>query len=153
MDVRFINPVLETMVSVLEQMANLKPVAGKPSLKQGDVAFGPVTGIIDMISQQATGSISITFSRPVVLELVKRMLRTEIQDVDDMAKDLVGELANIVAGGAKGKLEGQGFNFQLTLPRVVAGEGHSVQHKVTGPTILLPFNTEVGDFHVEICFE
>lgn len=151
MDVRFVNPVLETIVNVLEQMASMKPEAGKPYIKEGEGALGVVTGIIDLVSKQATGSIAISFSGPVAFELVSRMLRTEVTDVNDMVEDLVGELANIVAGGAKAKLEEHGFDFELSLPRVFSGEGHEVKHKIKGPTVVLPFHTDAGEFFVEIC--
>jgi chemotaxis protein CheX len=151
-DVRFVNPVLETIVNVLVQMASMQPEAGKPYIKQDQKALGVVTGIIDLVSKQATGSIAISFGGPLAFELVKRMLRAEVSEVDDMVEDLVGELANIVAGGAKGKLEEQGFDFQLSLPRVVSGEGHMVEHKQKAPTVVLPFSSDAGEFFVEICF-
>ena len=43
MDVRFINPVLETLMNVLGTMAKMEPKVGKPSLKQDQLAMGEVT--------------------------------------------------------------------------------------------------------------
>ena len=153
MDVKFINPVLDAIVNVLETMAQIKPQIGSPRIKTDKKSLGIVTGIIDMKGTQTTGSIAISFSKAVALEIATRMLRMEFKQVDDLVQDLVGEISNMVAGGAKAKLEECGYDFELTLPRVITGEEHLVDHKLDGPTILLPFKTESGDFFVEMCFK
>jgi chemotaxis protein CheX len=153
MDATFINPVLSSMVNVLATMAQMEPKAGKPSLKQDDKALGVVTGVIAMEGPEAKGSLAISFPKPVILDITKRMLREEKAEVDDMVMDLTGELANMVLGGAKRLLEEQGYHFGLTLPSVKAGEGLPVEHPYKGPKILLPFTTDAGEFFVEICFE
>ena len=141
------------MVNVLSTMAQMQPKPGKPSLKQDDKALGVVTGVIAMEGPQAKGSLAISFPKPVILDIHRRMLHEEKTEVDDMVKDLTGELANMVLGGAKRTLEEQGFSFNLTLPTVQAGEGLPVAHPYKGSKILLPFTTDVGEFYVEICFE
>jgi len=152
LDARFINPVLNSIVDILVTMAHMQPAPGKPALKSGVQARGVVTGMIAMNSPQATGSIAISFSKPVIVEIVKKMLKMEIGEVDDMARDLVGEISNMMAGGAKARLEDGGFDFELSLPTVVAGESHAVTHAVEGPVIVLPFTTNSGEFFVELCF-
>ena len=152
MDVKFINPVLDSIVNILVTMANLEPVAGKPSIKSDNISLGVVTGMIDLAGKQANGSVAISFSREAAFEIVKRMLRTEPAEVDEMVRDLVGEIANMIAGGAKAKLQDKGYDFELSLPTVFAGEDHEVNHSVSGTTVVLPFKTDVGDFFVEICF-
>jgi len=141
------------MVNVLSTMAQMQPKPGKPSLKQDDKALGAVTGIIAMEGPQAKGSLAISFPKAVILDIHKRMLHEEKSEVDDMVKDLTGELANMVLGGAKRLLEEEGYSFGLTLPSVQAGDGEPVVHPYKGPKILLPFSTDVGEFYVEICFE
>lgn len=153
MDARFINPVLLSILNVLNTMANIQPRQGKLSLKTDNNALGAVTGIIDMNGKQATGSIAISFSEPAALDIGKRMLHTEFEKVDDQIEDLVGEIANMMAGGAKANLENDGFDFELSLPNVKSGDGHLVEHSVNGPTIMLPFTTDSGDFFIEICFK
>jgi chemotaxis protein CheX len=141
------------MVNVLSTMAQVQPKPGKPTLKKDDNALGVVTGVIAMEGPQAKGSLAISFPKAVILDIHRRMLHEEKTEVDDMVKDLTGELANMVLGGAKGLLEKEGFNFGLTLPTVQVGEGHVVQHPYKGPKILLPFTVDAGEFYVEICFQ
>ncbi len=81
------------------------------------------------------------------------MLGEEIHSVNDIVTDLVGEITNIVTGGAKRSLSEMGYDFDLAIPGVVAGKNHIITHMTKGQTIVLPFHTEQGDFFVEICFE
>jgi chemotaxis protein CheX len=153
MDARFINPVLHSIVDVLTTMAQMQPAAETPYLKQDAQALGVVSGIIDMRAPDIHGSIAISFSKPVALEITRRMLQTEPQEIDDEIRDLVGEITNMMTGGAKAKLQENGYEFDLATPRVVSGESYEINHEIEGAaTIALPFKTEAGEFFVEICF-
>lgn len=147
-----INPVQESVVNILSTMANLLPETGEPTLKNGEFDSGDVTGIIDLVSEQKTGSIAISFSKPVVLEIAKRMLGLDGDIPESELMDLVGEITNMMAGGAKGLLYDKGYEFDMAIPRVVEDSLDQIKHKVKGPIIVLPFNTDSGRFFVELCF-
>ncbi len=153
MDVRYINPLLEAMLNVMGTMANLKPTVGKPSLKPDNVARGEVSGIMSMQSSKARASMAISFTGPVIRDIVKRMLREDITEVNDTARDLAGEITNMVVGGAKNIFINQGYDFNMTLPSIVSGKDHIIEHSFKGRTILLPFTIESGKFYIELCFE
>ena len=146
-----INPVQESVVNILSTMADLLPETEEPTLKDGEFDSGDVTGIIDLVSDQKTGSIAISFSKPVASEIAKRMLGMD-SIPDSELKDLVGEITNMMAGGAKGLLYEKGIEFDMAIPRVVEDSRQEIKHKVQGPIIVLPFNTASGKFFVELCF-
>ncbi|MDH3259189.1 MAG: chemotaxis protein CheX [Deltaproteobacteria bacterium] len=153
MKVEFINPFLESILNVLNTMAMFKATPGKPAIKKNQIAKGDVTGLIGMAGEQARGTLAITFPEGVILEITKRMLGEELTGVDDTVTDMVGEITNMVTGGAKRILSEQGYRFDMAIPSVVAGKDHSIQHKSKSPVIIVPFSTECGDFFIEICFE
>lgn len=153
MDVRLINPVLETMLNVLSTMANLRPTVGKPALKQDEIARGDITGIMSMQSPQVQASLAITFTQPVMIDIVRRMLGENIQELDATARDLTGELVNMVVGGVKHLYAAQGYDFAMSTPTILVGKAHQVHHPFPGKTLLLPFSAESGQFFVELCFE
>jgi len=153
MDAKLINPVLETMVSVLSTMANVKPQLGKPKLKADEVALGHVTGIMSMVSPKMRASLAISFSESAIIDLVKRMLGEDITEVDDTARDMAGEMTNMVVGGAKNLYAEQGYDFDMSSPKLLLGKDHTVHHEFAGQTIVLPFSADAGEFFVEICFE
>lgn len=147
-----INPVQESVVNILSTMANLLPETEEPTVKDGPFDSGDVTGIIDLVSKQKTGSIAISFTKPVAMEIAKRMLGMDGDIPNSELMDLVGEITNMMAGGAKGLLYDKGIEFDMAIPRVVDDKQEEIQHKVQGPIIVLPFNTDSGKFFVELCF-
>ncbi len=153
MNVEFVNPFLVSILNVLKTMARLEAHPGNPTIKKDEVAQGDVTGIIGMTSDQAKGTLAITFTEPVILEITKRMLGEELDKIDDTIMDMAGEITNMVTGGAKKILSEQGYNFDMAIPSIVAGKDHIIQHKSKSSIIIVPFNTEAGDFFIEICFE
>jgi len=153
MDAKLINPVLETMVTVMSTMANVKPAMGKPCLKNDETALGEVTGIMTMSSPKVNASMAITFTRGAMFSIVKRMLGEEITELDDTARDMAGEMTNMVVGGAKNLYAAQGYDFDMSSPNILMGENHKVCHDVSGKTIVLPFKAEGDEFFVELCFE
>ncbi len=153
MRAEFINPFLHAMVNVLRTMCQLQPQVGKPVLKEDNIARGVVTGFIDLMGEQTSGSLAITFSESVALDLVERMLGERPTKIDDTVRDLVGEITNMVSGGAKKILSEKGYDFYLSQPVTFVGQGHKILHSVYGPKIYLPFHVESGDFVVEVCFQ
>lgn len=153
MKVEVINPFLESVVNVLSTMAMLESKPGKPSLKDDNIAKGDVSGIIGMSGSNVSGSMAISFPEKVACDIVKRMLGDDISKINDTVTDLVGEITNMVAGGAKNQLMENGYDIGMASPVVVTGKGHTIIHKASGKRILLPFTTEVGEFYVEVCLE
>lgn len=150
----FINPFLHAMVNVLRTMGNYQPQVGKPIKKEADdnLARGVVSGFIDLMGEQTAGSMAISFPKEVALDLVERILGDKLTEVDETVKDLVGELTNMVSGGAKKLLSEKGFHFYLSQPVTFDGEKHQILHNVYGPKIIIPFHVESGHFVVEVCF-
>jgi len=73
--------------------------------------------------------------------------RTELnQDVHD----LIGELTNIVAGGAKQSLAKKNMSFHISIPTIVVGKNHSLRHQVNIPVIAVPFTLDDDPFVLEV---
>lgn len=142
-----------SLENVLSTMAQIKAKHKAPTLKPDDLARGDVTGIIGMVGNKLIGSLSITFSKPAILEITKRMLGEEVPDINDTVTDLVGEITNMVTGGAKKLLAEAGHDFNMATPTVVTGVEHEICHKAQNQVIQIPFESSHGPFYVEISFE
>ncbi|RCU51580.1 MULTISPECIES: chemotaxis protein CheX [Corallincola] len=153
MNVEFINPFLESLNNVLGTMASLELKAGKPRLKKDEKAQGDVSGLIGMVGPQTKGSLSITFEGTLALEIMQRMLGERPTEINEEVTDMVGEITNMVTGGAKNILGDKGYDFDMATPVVVSGMGHTISHKSDGPKILIPFGSEYGNANIEICFD
>jgi chemotaxis protein CheX len=151
-NVEFINPFLNSMSNVLATMATLDIHQQGLGLKKDNIPQGDVTGVISMHSEKTKGTLAISFSEAVVLQIAQRMLGEVFTVINKDIIDLVGEITNIVCGGAKQLLEQKGFSFDLARPIVIVGKTQQVGHTAKTPVIVIPFTTEAGEFYVEVCF-
>ena len=61
--------------------------------------------------------------------------------------DAVGELTNMIAGGAKAQLER--FEMNLSIPNVITGKGHTVEFPRDATPVCIPFDCPWGLITVE----
>ena len=152
-NVDFINPFLESLLNVLSTMAQTEATHSKPSIKTSSIAKGDVTGIIGLVGNKVIGSLSITFTEAAILDITNKMLGESITKIDETVTDLVGEVTNMVTGGAKRLLADMGHDFDMATPTVIAGANHEIHHQCQGRIIQIPFKSKNGAFFVEISFE
>ncbi|MBW1802860.1 MAG: chemotaxis protein CheX [Deltaproteobacteria bacterium] len=152
MDVKLINPFIEATLHILETMAYTKVEAGKPYLKEDNVARGDVTGVIGLTGS-TNGTISVSFTEKSILSIVSNMFGEEIKELNDEIKDAVGEITNMISGQARQKLDEMGKSLKAAIPSVIMGKDHSITHITKNPVIAIPFNTQDGEFTIEVCFE
>jgi chemotaxis protein CheX len=150
MDVQYINPFLEGTLHVVKTMAFIDARPGKPFLKRDNSAKGDISGIIG-IAGSVRGSFALSFSESCILRIVSNMLGEEITQVNGDIADAVGELTNMVSGAARQRLDLMGIHLSAAIPTVVTGEGHTVNHVLGGPSIIIPFETDHGSFVADVC--
>lgn len=153
MNVEFINPFLTSLINVLSMMAQTTLKAEKPRIKKDEVAKGDVSGLIGMVGPQTKGSLSISFEESLALTIMERMLGEKPAGIDEEVTDMVGEITNMVTGGAKNMLGEKGYEFDMATPIVVSGKGHTINHKGDGPKVLIPFGSPDGKAFIEVCFD
>ncbi len=149
MDVRFINPFIQSVKRVFETMVHVKMTVGKPYLKQNAEA-ADVSGIIGF-SGDAAGAVVISFANDVACKAASSFAGIEIDENHPDFADAIGELANMVAGNAK--KEFTDFNIKISLPSVVIGEKFVVSNSKTTPRIVIPCKCELGEVYVEVAME
>jgi chemotaxis protein CheX len=153
MKVEFINPFLSSMLNVMSTMAKMELIPEKPKLKRNEIAKGDVSGLIGMVSPKTKGSLSITFDAPLALATMKGMVGEAPDEVNEEITDLVGEITNMVTGGAKRILSDKGFDFDMATPVVVSGKNHTIHHKSKGPIVIISLKGEAGRAYIEFGFD
>lgn len=149
MQVEYINPFLNATKNVIETMANTKVTNEKPALKKGNLSWGIVTGIIGIASARLKGHMVISFDEGSILGIVSGMLGEEFKEVNKDVVDAVGELTNMICGGAKKELSELGSTFDLAIPLMVVGKNVEISQLSTGPVVTIPFATQGGRFVLE----
>ncbi|MGD9157453.1 MAG: chemotaxis protein CheX [Desulfobacteraceae bacterium] len=152
MNVEYINPFIEATIFVLESISSMKVESKKIYIKEDKAARGDVSSIIGL-SGDLEGSISVAFTENIILPLVSEMFGEEMTDLDDEVKDAVGEIANMISGRARQLLEIQGKNLKAAIPTVIMGKNHTISHITDEKILAVPFETEHGEFTIEVCLE
>ncbi|MCP4271554.1 MAG: chemotaxis protein CheX [Gammaproteobacteria bacterium] len=153
MNVDIVNPFLQSLLNVLSTMAQTEATHRPPGIKRSQIATGDVTGIIGMVGNKVKGSLSISFSEQAALHITNSMLGESLEKIDETVTDMVGEITNMVTGGAKRIFSESGHDFEMATPTVIAGADHEIHHHCQGSVIQIPFDSKQGSFYVEVSFE
>ena len=154
MDIEFVDPFLTATIHVLKVQAAVEATAGKVGLKKpGVLTSGDISGIIGVVSDTFNGSVIISFPEKTFLKIMSNMLGEEYTVINKDIVDGAGELTNIIFGQAKITLNEKGYGIQTAIPSVVSGKNHMLSVQTRGPVVVVPFESSLGPFVIEICME
>jgi chemotaxis protein CheX len=151
-EIEIAKPFIKATQNILSTMAMLESRPGKPYVKKEKVAKGDVSAIIG-ITGDRNGTFAISFSKTCAVQLVKRMLGDDVDDLLSDVQDAVGEISNMISGHARLGLADMGLKLQGSTPSVIMGDNHVISHMTRAAVVAIPFETEFGNFAVEFCFE
>lgn len=154
MKVEYINPFIEGVYDLFGTMLAAKATRGTVAIARGDDAgFRDIIALIGL-SGQARGMVTLAFPVQTALNIVNRLLGSELRVIDDTVSDAIAEVVNIVAGGAKAKLKvGDGPPIDLSLPSVVRGNSFSIDYPTKTSWIEVPFDSDLGPFAMRVTFK
>ncbi len=154
MKVEYINPFIESVHQLFTTMLGCSVERGTVAVSRNGGGPGDITAMIGL-SGPARGLVALNFSMETARSLVGRFLHLDPNQVEDSVADGVAELVNIVAGSAKARFhETQGGGvINLSLPTVVRGSSYSVDYPSQAAWLDVPFESELGPFHMRVTFE
>ncbi|MFK7961400.1 MAG: chemotaxis protein CheX [Phycisphaerales bacterium] len=148
MATRSITPFIESVRSVFSMMLQSSVTCTGPfegSLTQDDPP--DVSGVVGMFGD-LEGSVVVKFSFETARQVVARFVGSEVSVKSEDFADAIGELVNMITGGAKAKF-GEG-DVSITVPSVVVGGSHRI-HPMPGAEIQsFRCDGELGVFVVEV---
>ena len=120
-DVQLLNPFIAATLDCLTQMAGMAPERKRIFIKTDPLMHGYVTGIIGM-SNGITGSCTVSFPQNLARHIIAKFMgEAETNLTDEMISDGIGEVANMVAGGAKRHFATTEYRFDISTPTVILG--------------------------------
>lgn len=146
MNVKYINPFLTSTVSVFETMMGCTLSRETPYIGRGSQPVHDVSGIIGL-SGKAQGMVVLSLCREAALGITEVMLQERPESINSDVTDAVGELTNIIAGGAKGQMEH--LELSVSLPTVITGHTHSIEFPSRVTPVCIPFQSDWGPVTVE----
>lgn len=145
-NVKLIVPFINAVRNVLTTMVGITSNVQRPSVKAVPVPTYDVSAIIGF-SGEIVGSVVVSFPKDVAVKIASALAQTELDASSPDFADAIGELANMIAGGAKKDL---GANAGITCPSVIIGGGHTIARLRDVPCLVIPCETPIGDFAIEV---
>ncbi len=147
MKVEYINPFVTSIVLVFDTMLSCSLTRGEPFVKNNLEPEHEISGVIGL-SGKAKGTVVLSLSREAASRATAELLQKPLEEVDDDVTDAIGELTNIIAGGAKAQLEQ--LALSASLPNVITGKGHAVRFPGEARPICIPFDCKWGPVTLEV---
>lgn len=153
MNVAYINPFIESVNDLFTTMLGCAPERGRVGLVKPGGPSDDLTAVIGL-SGPVRGTVALSFPDTTALAMVGRMTGLPEAELADSLGDGLAELVNIVAGGAKAKLNsGKGTVTDLSLPTVVRGQSYTVEGLTQSTWLDVPFASELGTFTLRVTLE
>lgn len=147
MDSSYILPFVKAVQNVFATMLQLEVSVGEPGLKPPGTPSYDVSGIIGMTGD-VEGAVVLSFPTATAERVVSLFTGTEMTRAHDDFSDAVGELVNMISGGAKAQFTGK--TVSIGCPSVVIGSDHVVMGRKDVTCIIIPCASDCGDFCVEV---
>lgn len=148
MDAAYITPFIASIQNVFATMMQLKVTIGEPHIKNDQHTTYDISGIIGM-SGDVVGSVVLSFPSDTATACVALFSGTKLETTNPDFADAIGELVNMISGGAKGMFQGK-KKVSISCPSVVVGKGHTVARQKDTPCVIIPCSTDCGDLVIEI---
>lgn len=147
MDQAFIVAFIKSTRNIFSTMLQLDVEVGKPELSHTDQCSFDVSAIIGM-SGDINGAVVLSFPRETARRVVSIMCGADVGDNADDLSDAVGEMVNMITGGAKAQLDGK--SVSISCPTVVIGSQHTVYGAKDVTRVMIPCTCDCGEFSVEV---
>ena len=131
-------------------MLGVEPKMEQPQIAKESLTHGDISGIIGIAGKELSGSVAISLPEKTALFIHQMLLGEEVSHLSVGVQDTVGEIANIIAGGAKTIFTKSGLSFHISIPTVIIGKNHSLSFNVDNPMVVIPFTINGLPFSVDI---
>lgn len=137
-----------TLQNVFKMMLTMDVSCAGPTDEAALEAEVSVSAII-ALSGDVVGAVIMSFPSATALAIANHFTGMELQETDDDLADAIGELANMVAGGAKSLLKGK--SVTISCPSVVLGDAHRIQVPKDQVCLYLTCTSDKGQFLLRFC--
>ncbi len=132
----------EIFLSMFSEQASLIPKEEVP----GEIGMSAIIGFAGNMS----GVLSLHFSRSSASKIASALLGMEVQEGDEMIRDAMGEMANMVAGGFKNRISGAKDTLKISIPTVIEGKGYKTYPPVNAQNMMLGVTAGTHRFLVQL---
>lgn len=142
LDVRHINPFLQSAISILDSAAQMKLTVGKPTVSTLDFpecVFALQVGITGDLKGQILLEMDIEHAKMIAS---KMMFGMEVKELDEISSSALSELSNMIMGNTATLFSTQGIHIDITPPLSMMGAQLHLQSDAQALKIPLLYNSE-----------
>jgi CheY-specific phosphatase CheX/anti-anti-sigma regulatory factor len=128
-------------------------VEGLPIKSEQHVALSQleIGAVVGLTGNSFRGTLTLGMTNAVYLKIMSKMLDTQYTEVVTEIEDGPAELLNMMLGHLKVPLNEKGMGLVAAIPTTIRGSNLKiVPTSMKDSTILLNFNSEFGDFYIEL---
>ncbi|MFO1020156.1 MAG: chemotaxis protein CheX [Planctomycetales bacterium] len=144
-----VSPFAKSLQSVLNTMMQVNSQMGEPQLVSQGAHLYAVSSSVGL-SGELTGAVTFSTTIPVACKMLEMMTGMEATEPDEFVRDVIGEMANMVAGHGKRELED--YQLRLGLPQVMIGEGMVLYTPRWSTHYWLHLETDLGPCTLDVGF-
>ncbi len=149
-DTTFVSPFVNAACEVFETMLKCQCQPGNMhSTRPGHHQFA-LTSVVGL-SGKFIGAIGLSLPEAGAFQILERMTGIETDVVDEMVRDAVGEMANMIGG--RGKRDLADHELKLGLPQVIVGKDYEIYSPRWAHHLWVELNTGIGPCTLDVGFD
>jgi chemotaxis protein CheX len=148
MKMELIQPFINAADAVLAQTLNCSTRIGDISMDEDTYRRKGMAALIG-VQGDIEGRVIFDIETPTAAKVASALTGQDVPESDEMVKETVCELANLVIGNAITSLNDQGFRFKIMPPEVHASE-EGLKSSEDTEALVLFFETPAGNVFMNI---
>jgi chemotaxis protein CheX len=145
-----VSAITSATTEVFSMMLGIDVTAGEPFM---DDSAGTDSGVLALLGLAGAwvGTGSISCSAALACRIASQMLMAECASINDEVLDAIAEVANMVIGNVKTKLEETLGTMNLSTPTVIYGRNFETRRVGSREWVSVPFPCEGESVNVQVC--
>lgn len=152
MDVTFINPFIEAVMSVLPQLGFENVVRTGLSMKTSKITISGVALTIGFVGEKKGNVVYVIDTEGAKKIASTMMMGMPVEEFDDMAKSAVSELSNMLSANASMNFSKIGINTDISIPAMMYGEDIEISMN-TNEVLCVEFDVNGVYLQINIALE
>jgi CheY-specific phosphatase CheX len=145
---QLLDPFITAVRAALGEMAGAELVVRNVCQAPYRHRSGDIAAVLELTSE-TEGPLILSFPVETATSFARRILTGVAEPDENLIRDCVGEIANVVAGQAEALLAGSRYHFAFTVPRVFLG-GETVCPQGAQGCLCVVFGSEHGEFALQL---
>ena len=117
----FVNALIEASASVLQSMLGQNIIVGLPFMRTPSTDDNSI-GVCIGITGNIRGQIIFVMGKSSVCNIASKMIMMQVDDISDIVRSAINELANMITGNVGSLLFNRGIETNITTPTFIYGE-------------------------------